>query len=62
MEQILAIAVILLRYFFDPKQVKKREEKKIEREKEELSHEVDEHLRDLDALDLATDIDLLLEN
>ena len=60
MEQILAIAVILLRYFFDPKQVRKREEKKIESEKEKISHEVDEHLRDFNSLDIATDIDRLL--
>jgi len=60
MEQALAIIVIFLKYFFDPDQVKKREDKKIERETEDFINEVDEHIVELDATTLASDIDRLL--
>lgn len=60
MEEILGIIIILLKFFLDPERVKKREERKIEKERDELKHEVDEHLRDLDATALSTDLDRLL--
>ncbi len=60
MEQILGIVMILLKFFLDPERVKKREEEKIEKERDELKHEIDEHLRELDATSIASDIDMLL--
>lgn len=60
MGNIFAIILVLIQYFFNPEQVKKREEKKIERETEKLDAAIDEHINDMDATLLAGDIDELL--
>jgi len=60
MDKIFSIIAILLGHFFDPKQVKKREEKKIEKETDKLSTTIDKHINDLDSSMLASDLDELL--
>ncbi len=60
MGNIFAIILVLIQYFFNPEQVKKREERKIERDAEKLDAVIDEHINDMDATLLAGDIDELL--
>jgi len=60
MGNIFAIILVLIQHFFNPEQVKKREERKIERETEKLDAAIDEHINDMDSTMLASDIDKLL--
>lgn len=60
MDKIFAIILVLIQYFFNPEQVKKREERKIERETKKLDATIDEHINEFDSLMLASDIDKLL--
>lgn len=61
MSNILAIILVLIQHFFNPEQVKKREERKIERDAEKFKAESDKHISELDSLIIASDIDRLLE-
>lgn len=60
MDKIFSIIAILVGHFFDPKNVKKREEKKIEKESDKLESEMDSHINEMDAIIIASDIDDLL--
>lgn len=60
MNNIFAIILVFIQYFFNPEQVKKREEKKIERETEKLDAAIDEHINNMDAILIASDIDNIL--
>jgi len=60
MGNILEIVIIMLKHFFDPKNIKKREEKKIEKETKELETSIDNHINEMDATIIASDIDDLL--
>lgn len=60
MDKIFAIILVLIQYFLNPEQVKKREERKIERETEKLDATIDTHIDELDSTLIAGDIDKLL--
>lgn len=60
MDKIFAIVLVLIQYFLNPEQVKKREEEKIVRDAEKLDAAIDEHIDEFDSLMLAGDIDKLL--
>ncbi len=50
----------MLKHFFDPKNIKKREEKRIEKETERMETTIDDHINEMDATIIASDIDDLL--
>ena len=60
MDKIFSIIAILVGHFFDPKNVKKREERQIEKETDKLQSKFDEHINEMDVSALASDIDDLL--
>ena len=60
MGNILEIIIIMLKHFFDPKNIKKREEKKIEKETNRMESVIDDHINEMDASIIASDIDDLL--
>lgn len=61
MENIFAVILVLIKYFFSPEQIKKREERKIERDAEKFKMESDKYISEFDSLIIASDIDRLLE-
>jgi len=60
--QIIAVILILLKFFLNPERIKEKKKEKIKKERKEISNEIDKHIAEFDADMLAVDLDFLLQD